>query len=69
MRTINNMSDLLQPIEDCIRSKFIPIIANTYECNNHKREPFIVFLLRMALSMLCGAIGVHQAARIMKIAI
>ena len=65
MRTINNISDLLQPLEDCIRSKFIPVITNTYECNDLEREPFIVFLLRMVLSMLCGAIGVHQAASIM----
>ena len=37
MRTINNIPDLLQLIEDCIRSKFIPIIANTYECNELER--------------------------------
>ena len=37
MRTINNISDLLQPLEDCIRSKFIPVITNTYECNDLER--------------------------------
>ena len=37
MRTINNISDLLQPLEDCIRSKFILVITNTYECNDLER--------------------------------
>ena len=37
MRTINNISDLLQPLEDCIRSKFIPVITNTNECNDLER--------------------------------
>ena len=37
MGTINNISDFLQPLEDCSRSKFIPVITNTYECNDLER--------------------------------
>ena len=53
MRTIPNIEHLLQPLEDCIRTVFLPILLEGHQCNDPKR-------LLLSLPPRYGGIGVFN---------
>ena len=57
MRTIPNISEYLKPLEDCIRTKFIPTITGAYQFNDLDRDIY-------SLPTKHGGLGIFNPAKI-----